>query len=124
MSPAHASAAEPEGETRAQLFALCHAFLAEPWNCEVMTQVLLAGCPDPSDPVVLYRDVVRIFSNLQSLVLPLPGCSPEANFAWLLRDLAGLPYADIAAVLEVPVPAVRQTLADVRTVALATVLAA
>jgi hypothetical protein len=112
MSPLHV-------EHYTRVYALSHAFFPEPLTCAAVANAILSDAISGVNKTGTYRRVVLAIRARKDLVQPVPACSLMANFAWLLKDVAALSYADIGEVLQMEADEVRQQIAEVREAVLA-----
>jgi len=102
-----------------QVYALCHAFYDDPGLCLNLTNQWFQDSAAAPDLATVCRRAVQALSRRPNLPLPIPSCGRLTNLAWLLKDAAGLRYADIGAVLDMDVEQVKFAIAEAREAALA-----
>lgn len=107
-------------ERRMETF--CHAFLRDFVGASAVTRMVLPDSAHPGDAVCLYRRAIIALMRRGDFELPVPTCALSANVAWLLREVAGLTYAQIAEVLQMSAIEVARRICDLRETVLAMVL--
>jgi hypothetical protein len=106
-------------ETYRRVYGLSHAFFPEPLTCAALTNAILSGAVAQANMCGVYRRVVLAIRGRRDRSQPVPACSQIANFAWLLKEVAELSYAEIGDVLQMERDEVRQQIAEVREAVLA-----
>jgi hypothetical protein len=96
-----------------QVYTLFHAFHADAAVCLSLTNQVFRDAVETPDVLKVCRNAVVAISRRPG-ELPVPSCSLRANLAWLLKEVTGLRYAEIAEVLAVEPDQVRDTIAEVR----------
>src|SRR5579863_3565744 len=87
-------------EIELRLETFCHAFLKDGANAtDVARRILCEGAHSYDEPR-LYREAIVALVKSPDFEMPVPSCDLAVNAAWLLKDVGGLTYAQIAEVLQ------------------------
>ena len=98
-----------------QLYAFFNAFHDDPALClELVDQTLRAAESCDLTTTCIFGKAVSRLNTQPGLELPVWTSSYESNLAWLLRDVGGLRYAEIGAILEMGHTEVKERIAEVR----------
>jgi hypothetical protein len=103
-----------------RMYALCHAFYDDPAVCMSLTNQWFTDSADSPSQVTVCRKAVDSLRHRAGLELLVPSCGLLANLTWLLKEVAGLRYAEIGEVLGMDFDEVKHTIAAVREALLAT----
>jgi hypothetical protein len=95
------------------VYALCHAFHADPAACLSLTNQVFRDATTSPEYLTVCRQAVRAIARRPG-ELPVPSCSLRANLAWLLKEVTGLRYSEIGEVLGLELDQIKQTIAEVR----------
>lgn len=97
-----------------RMYALCHAFYDDPAVCMSLTNQWFRESADSPSRVTVCRRAVDSLRHRAGLELLVPSCGLMANLTWLLKEVAGLRYAEIGEVLGMDFDEVKHTIAAVR----------
>jgi hypothetical protein len=102
-----------------QMYAVCHAFYDDPALCLTLTNQWFREATTSPSLVTVCRKAVDTLRRRAGLELLVPSCGLMANLTWLLKEVAGLRYAEIGEVLGMDFDEVKHTIASVREALLA-----
>ena len=97
-----------------KIFALCHAFYADPSICTGLANQAFRDAAESPDLVTVSSNAVQLLSRRPGLELPVPSHVLLSNLAWLLKEVVNLRYADIAIALGMDTEQVKHEIAAVR----------
>lgn len=98
-----------------QLYAFFNAFQEDAALCLELTNGTLrdAEACDLTTVCVFTKAIARL-SRQPGLTAPVATAPYESNLAWLLKDIGGLRYSEIGAILAISREEVKERIADVR----------
>ncbi|HEX7927512.1 MAG TPA: hypothetical protein VF678_07975 [bacterium] len=98
-----------------QLYAFFNAFHDDPALClDMVNTTLRAAESCDLTTMCIFTKAVSQLNAQPGLELPVWTSSYESNLCWLLRDIGGLRYSEIGAILEMSREEVKQRIAEVR----------